>query len=130
VPNSDYPADVLLVDDNELFRFIAERRLRSSKLVLKSCESAEQALEFLSHNRVALIILDLRLPNMAGDALLRELTEKDLVKGAKVCICTSALPHIDVCKRIEALGAQILTKDAILDKNGIDSLFPGQIDAA
>lgn len=128
--NTEPVPDILIVDDDEPFRFMAERRLRRSSHVLKSCETGQAAFDFLSENRVDLIILDLRLPEMSGEVLLEKLIEEDLLNGAKVCICTSALPDAGTCSRIERLGAAVLTKEVVLSRHGIETLFSGRIDAA
>lgn len=64
---------VLVVDDDETYVYLIERRLRSldKSLTIKSCSSGKEALEYLealSADQVSpdLVMLDLNMPVMGG----------------------------------------------------------------
>lgn len=114
---------MLLVDDEELMRFLVERRLKGSGLSLKTCSSAQEAHEFLLINRARLLLLDFRLPLITGDELLEKLIAEDCLGETRVYVCSSARPQESICRKLERLGVTILEKEVILSKRGIESLL-------
>jgi signal transduction histidine kinase/CheY-like chemotaxis protein len=65
---------VLVVDDEEVIRDVAEDVLGRQGYTVIQAESGEQALEILKNNgRVDLVITDLGMPGMGGEQLLKEL---------------------------------------------------------
>src|SRR5262249_56990680 len=63
---------VLVVDDEEPFRLLMERRLGGPPHQVECVPSAEAALDRLGARTFAVVLLDLRMPGMGGlDALRR-----------------------------------------------------------
>ncbi len=68
------PADkaiILVVDDEEMVRTPLARNLASAGYEVRSCCSADEALQLLSTASVDLVITDIRMPGMDGIELLR-----------------------------------------------------------
>src|SRR5882724_3885969 len=57
---------ILVVDDDEVARALVTTVLGTSDFRVESAASAIEALAYLEHNRVDLIILDLMLPEVDG----------------------------------------------------------------
>jgi two-component system, response regulator, stage 0 sporulation protein F len=64
---------VLVVDDEENARIGLSRILEQEGYQVDSVANGLEALEFLQHERVQVIISDLRMPEMGGLTFLREL---------------------------------------------------------
>ncbi len=60
---------ILLVDDEPAIRGALERALRRRGYDVVSAGSADAAFDALAHEQVDLILLDMRLPQVSGDAL-------------------------------------------------------------
>jgi DNA-binding NtrC family response regulator len=100
VPNGSIR--VLVVDDEETFRFVIEKRLRGSGWVVESAPSAEIALQKLTEKTFDVMLLDLRMPGMGGLAALRQLSESGL--PCEVVVLTGQ-PDYDDCVDAMRLGA-------------------------
>lgn len=71
---------VLVVDDSVSVRKALERILAPRSLVVSSANSAEQALEQITHDKPDLIIADVIMPGLSGFDLC-ELIRKNPVYG-------------------------------------------------
>ena len=57
---------ILLVEDNEVNRRLAEFLLRSQGYLVREAANAEQAFDILKDERPDLIVMDIQLPGMDG----------------------------------------------------------------
>ena len=69
---------VLVVDDEETFRFVMEKRLKGSGHVVECAPSGEAALERIGERAFDVMLLDLRMPGIGGLGALRRLSETGL----------------------------------------------------
>ena len=67
---------LLLVDDEEFNIKALKRILRGQGFILFSANSADEALAIMARENVAIIISDMRMPKVSGDALLIEIGER------------------------------------------------------
>jgi DNA-binding NtrC family response regulator len=99
---TERPIRVLVVDDDETFRFVMERRLRGSGHHVECVGCGEAALDRLASTAFDVILLDLRMPGLSGVDTLRRLREADV--AAQVVMLTGH-PDYDDCVEAMRLGA-------------------------
>jgi signal transduction histidine kinase len=83
---------ILVVDDEEVIREVAEEVLGRQGYTVFLAESAERALKILKSNgRVDLVITDLGMPGMGGELLLKELEK--LAAPPRVIVSSGYAAH-------------------------------------
>ena len=92
------PAQILLVDDDERLRRAAGKVLAAEGYQVTVAASGAEALERLKQPDVALVVSDLRLPDVDGIVLLKK--ARELVPEAEVVMITG---HGSVEKAVEAM---------------------------
>ncbi len=70
---SDEKITVLLVDDEEVLLHSLERLLRLRGFNVHAVNSGEKALEVARQEPVDVAVIDVKMPGMGGDELMREL---------------------------------------------------------
>jgi two-component system response regulator HydG len=71
---------ILIVDDEILLRKALEGVLSSQGYVVKSCERGDKALDLVQKEFFDLALIDVRLPDVNGLDLLKEIKKKYLLK--------------------------------------------------
>lgn len=69
---TEFSAEVMVVEDEACVRLFIERALKDFGYAVSCYETAEAALEALSHGHPRLIITDYRLGDMSGVEFLKE----------------------------------------------------------
>ncbi|MFH0945177.1 MAG: response regulator [Planctomycetota bacterium] len=69
-------ARVLLVDDEADFVAPLLKRMKKRQIDIAAVGSGEEALEFLRHEPVDVVVLDLKMPGMNGIETLREIKSR------------------------------------------------------
>lgn len=90
--------NLLIVDDEKAYRENIEEFFSNSKIKTFSAELPSLAFEILKKNKIDIVILDLRLPEMNGLDVLKEI--KKLYPGIEVIIITG---HGDMDSVIKAM---------------------------
>lgn len=67
---------VLLVDDETEFLETLRKRMNKRVPAVYSASSGDRALAFLQHQRVDVVVLDVRMPGMDGIETLREIKKR------------------------------------------------------
>ena len=70
-------ANVLIVDDEEMDRFLGSRSVEDAGHTALFASDGEAALQMYKDNDIALVITDLRMPKLDGLSLIRDLLEHD-----------------------------------------------------
>lgn len=121
----DAPRRVLIVDDSVVVRTVLERILAEHPpfVVAHKTGNAAQALAFLEHNRVDIVLLDVEMPGQSGLAALPAILKAG--QGAKVIILSGR------CEEGSAAAVEALALGAsdILSKPG-SGAFGSQFGAA
>jgi len=82
--NKSYEYNILVVDDDELFRVMLLKMLEPFNLRPYSAESTIEAMNILEKYEINIIILDNQLPGMQGVNFCKELKENDKFKSIPV----------------------------------------------
>src|SRR5437867_13365284 len=93
---------ILVVDDEETFRFVIGNRLNGSGHLVETVASGEAALERIAERAFDVMLLDLRMPGLGGLEALRRLTGTGL--PCEVVVLTGQ-PDYDDCVAAMKLGA-------------------------
>jgi two-component system response regulator FixJ len=96
--NAAAQAVVHIIDDDEGLRESLAFLLRSTKLEVRSFDSAKAFLDVLADAALGCVITDVRMPEMSGIELLRRL--KELKIGVPVIVITG---HGDIALAVEAM---------------------------
>jgi two-component system response regulator FixJ len=96
--NAAAQAVVHIIDDDEGLRESLAFLLRSTKLEVRSFDSAKAFLDVLPDAALGCVITDVRMPEMSGIELLRRL--KELKIGVPVIVITG---HGDIALAVEAM---------------------------
>jgi DNA-binding NtrC family response regulator len=99
---TERPIRVLVVDDDETFRFAMGRRLRGSGHHAECVGSGEAALARLAKQEFDVVLLDLRMPGLSGVDTLRRIRETGV--STEVVVLTGH-PDYDDCVEAMKLGA-------------------------
>ncbi len=90
--------NVLVVDDEEEFREVTSKILTKRGLNVQSAGNGQQALEILDHNRMDVVLLDVKMPGMDGIETLQEI--RNLMPLVEVVLLTG---HASVQSGIEGM---------------------------
>jgi len=96
------PANILIVDDEEVVRLSHLRSLQSVNCNARVAEDGTRALQVMEQQPFDVILLDLRMPDLDGMEVLR--TIKDRWPDSEVVIITG-YPTIESAKEAVRLGA-------------------------
>src|SRR5213596_2414132 len=99
---NDQAMRILVVDDEETFRFLIGNRLEGSGHLVETVASGEAALERIAEKAFDVMLLDLRMPGLGGLEVLRRLAETGL--PCEVVVLTGQ-PDYDDCVAAMKLGA-------------------------
>ena len=82
---------ILIVDDDDAIRTMVERVLRREKFEVESARDGFEAIEKLTQNDYATVLLDLMMPRVDGHGVLRYL-ETQRPESPPVIVMTANLP--------------------------------------
>jgi len=101
---------ILVADDEPFNRLLLKSMFQSVSLNLLEAENGIQALEILRNNHVDAVLLDVRMPEMDGDELMKELRLDNILAAIPVVGLTATL---DFQRRSTMLAdgwTEVLTK--------------------
>jgi two-component system invasion response regulator UvrY len=110
------PISILLVDDHELVRCGIARLLddQPDMAVVGELGSGEEALQFISHTRPNIIIMDAGMPGIGGIETTRTILEK--IPGARVIAMSSVASGVIPAQMLRAGAHAFITKRAAVDE--------------
>lgn len=100
---------VLVVDDDEVSRYLIRQLLPRGAFSVDESTSAEEGLAMAARERPDLILLDLDMAGVDGYEFLRRLTQDDALKGIPVVVATAMVMDDSVKLRLNA-ATGILSK--------------------
>jgi flagellar assembly protein FliH len=93
---------ILVVDDDEAVRLLLTELLRPDGFQILEAGTAKEALACLARHPVALLMIDVQLPDMDGIALLQQMLEID---GGMLGLVITGHGNVDVAVRAMKAGA-------------------------
>lgn len=81
--------EALLVEDDQLLRDLYERALTAAGYHTSVRADGREALDYLEHNTPYLVILDLHLPHVSGEDILRYIRATTQLQETKVIIASA-----------------------------------------
>src|SRR5690349_6970918 len=99
------PAQVLIVDDNEMNRDMLARRLERQGCQAISVEDGIQALEILTQRPFDLVLLDIMMPRMTGYEVLDRMKSDPATRHIPV-IMISAVDDLESVVKCVDKGAE------------------------
>jgi len=101
---------ILVVDDDPLMHWVTQRYLERAGFEMLSAKSGKEALDLANREQPELIILDVRMDEMDGLAVLRQLKESDATRNIPVIMVTVTSDHLTKLKSESAGAARFMTK--------------------
>ncbi len=89
------PKKILVVDDDDAIRNMVERVLRRERFDVDSARDGFEAIEKLSRNDYATVLLDLMMPRVDGLGVLRFLETERRESAPRVIVMTANLQVAD-----------------------------------
>jgi signal transduction histidine kinase/CheY-like chemotaxis protein len=107
------PRRILLVDDEEMSRYVLRQHLAAPDRVVVEAGSGEEGLRRARTDRPDVVCLDLGMPDVDGFEVLRRLKADPLTRGIPVIIVTARDLSAGERSVLHELGAGILSKHTI-----------------
>ena len=112
---------VLLVDDSKAIRLANQQALEHAGYDVICAEDGEAALRIAQSQPVDMILLDMMLPKLSGEEVLRRL--KDDARTAQIpVVVLSSLSERNRSKLIEAGAEAYLEKSTLMPQYGVNLL--------
>ena len=90
---------ILLVEDEDIFRTVLQRRLRRRGLDVSGVGSGEAALEYLRATTADVVVLDVKMPGMSGiealEAIRAEFDDLEVIMLTGYADATTAVRVMD-----------------------------------
>ncbi|HEY1805851.1 MAG TPA: ATP-binding protein [Terracidiphilus sp.] len=102
---------VLLVDDNEVSRYILRDLLNQSWLDIREASSGNEALSMLGEKLPDAVILDLLMPDLSGFEILRRLRAQQATQHLPVLIYTSKVLSEAEKALLDSWAVRIIRKE-------------------
>jgi two-component system NtrC family sensor kinase len=109
---------VLVVDDEEAVRLALLRFLERQGYEAEAVSGGRAALARLRDRHFDAVLLDLRMPDLSGDAVYRELAEQDAAQAGRVIFVTGDVRSDRTRAFVEATGCPVVSKPFLLDELG------------
>jgi CheY-like chemotaxis protein len=101
---------VLIADDEIQIALILKRLLDKYGYEAVTANDGEEAFEYISNNRIDLLISDIKMPKLSGMQLIRKIRRKYDIYGPKIIIMTGSLNSISKNFIIKNNIRQIISK--------------------
>ena len=114
---------VLLVDDNEVARYILRDLLNLPWLDIREASSGTEAISMLSEKLPDAVILDLLMPDVSGFEILRQLRSQQATQNLPVLIYTSKVLSESEKALLDSWSVGIIRKEDISTRLSAQPFF-------
>jgi signal transduction histidine kinase/CheY-like chemotaxis protein len=104
---------ILLVDDNEVARYILRDLLNQPWLDIREASSGTEAISSLKEKLPDAVILDLLMPDISGFEILRQLRTRQATQGVPVLIYTSKVLSESEKVLLDSWNVRVIRKEDI-----------------
>ncbi|MDA8596728.1 response regulator [Candidatus Pacebacteria bacterium] len=101
---------ILMVEDDRFFTKLVLNKLSENGCIPYSTGQGDEAMKLASQYQPNLIILDLMLPGMSGEDILRTLKANDQLKDIPVVIFSNKSNQVDIDNNLQLGAAEFLVK--------------------
>ena len=101
---------ILLVDNEQDILDIVARVLQSAGYTTDTANDGRAALERVSHQDYALIISNIRMPVMGGEAFYHQLCSSHADMSERIIFCTGDTANASTRRFLSAIGAPVIYK--------------------
>ena len=115
-PSGSRPLSVLVVDDEPAIRSAIVRYFAGLGHTVDAAGTGAEAHALLESRRYDVVLLDLRMPDTSGDAIYRELLERDPSHAARVIFLTGDVQSDSTQRFIDASGRASVMKPFSFDE--------------
>lgn len=119
--NQDIRQKIVIVEDNEYLSEIYKTRLDIIGYHCFVATDGEMALQVIERENPALVLLDMMIPKIAGDEVLKRMRANDWGKNTRVFIISN-LNEVDAPAGLRELGIEGYAVKANLSDDDIDNL--------
>ena len=93
---------ILIVDDSEDTRELFKATMDAEGFIVREAKDGPMALELLANEHFSIMLLDLRMPNMSGMEVLKEMNRRQLGQGLPVILVSAVndLRDLEVPKNV------------------------------
>lgn len=108
----------MVVDDSDMARRICSEILRREGLTVYECANGEDALAFMKdmHDKVDIMVTDLRMPNMEGDELCKRLRTELNLTELPIIFLTAISDHRLLLKMFKMGATDYITKPFVKEE--------------
>ena len=117
------PLDLVVVDDDSLTLEIVSWICRGTTTHFRLFVDPEAAMEYLSHGLPSTLIVDYYMPQQNGLEFLGQLGSHCDLDTSAVFLCSAVRPPEAQIDQLTALGASVLDKSVICDKQALFALL-------
>ncbi len=105
--------DIVVVDDDPDTREILELVLGTLQIPIREANDGIQALELVTRDPPLLVMLDLSMPQLDGEAVLRELRARPATAKIPVMVFTARSLTVEDADRLQVPPHMILRKGSL-----------------
>ena len=106
---------MLVVDDEPAMRSVISGFLRSIGHEVSVAANAREARAHLATTEYDVVLLDLRMPDLGGEQLYREIRQRDARQASRVVFVTGDLQSEDAQRFLNETGQPVVAKPFQLD---------------
>jgi CheY-like chemotaxis protein len=104
---------ILIIDDNEMDRYILKQQLRKLSILINEASSGTEGLRKARESMPKAIFLDLIMPDLSGFEVLQRLKNETRLKGIPVVIVTSCVINEEDRRNLLEQAVAIISKDSL-----------------
>jgi signal transduction histidine kinase/CheY-like chemotaxis protein len=116
------PRRLLVIDDDEVARYLFRNLLRDAPFVVSEAASGAEGVEMARLHKPDVVVCDMRLPGMSGLEVMGLLEGHAATRGIPVVMTTAKKLSVDEYQSLERRGVAVLPKEALARSDGAAEL--------